>query len=295
MSTCRRSGMVDEAPYRRLATAQIGDHEYRFAPVSADARDDVVPAGLIATRDDDDGARLGERSRNGDAETAGGTRDKCCSALQPRIVWTHESKSDALKMDPQVQNFTAKGRATRQRIIDGAAAEIRVNGAMATTLDDVLARTATSKSQLFHYFPQGKEQLLLAVAEQEAARVLSDQQPHLSQLTSWAAWQRWRDVVVDRYRRQGQQCPLSTVMSEIGRTPGAQAVTSTLIDRWRADIEAGVRIMQRQGKVAESIDASRAAAALLAGIQGGVSVLLNTGDLSYLEAALDVGIAGLRG
>ena len=97
-----------------------------------------------------------------------------------------------------------------------------------------MARTGTSKSQLFHYFPGGKDQLLLAVAEQEAARVLSDQQPHLSQLTSWAAWQRWRDVVVERYRRQGQQCPLSTVMSEIGRTPGAQAVTSTLIDRWRA-------------------------------------------------------------
>ena len=35
-------------------------------------------------------------------------------------------------------------------------------------------------------------------------------------------------------------------------------------------------------------------AALLAGIQGGVSVMLNTGDLSYLEAALDVGIDALR-
>ena len=198
-------------------------------------------------------------------------------------------------MDPQVQTLTAKGRATRQRIIDGAAAEIRLNGATATTLDDVLARTATSKSQLFHYFPRGKEQLLLSVAEQEAARVLSDQQPHLSRLTSWAAWQRWRDVVVDRYRQQGQQCPLSTVMSEIGRTPGAQAVTSTLIERWRGEIEAGVLAMQRQGKIAETVDASRAAAAMLAGIQGGVAVMLSTGDLGYLEAALDVGIAGLRG
>jgi hypothetical protein len=36
------------------------------------------------------------------------------------------------------------------------------------------------------------------------------------------------------------------------------------------------------------------AAALLAGIQGGVGVLLATGDLSYLEAALDVGIESLR-
>jgi AcrR family transcriptional regulator len=198
-------------------------------------------------------------------------------------------------MDSQVQKFTAKGQATRQRIIDGAAAEIRVRGAVATTLDDVMARTATSKSQLFHYFPGGKDQLLLAVAELEAGRVLSDQQPHLSQLTSWAAWQRWRDVVVARYRRQGQQCPLSTVMSEIGRTPGAQAVTSALIEQWRTEIASGVRAMQQQGKIAGSVDPSSAAAALLAGIQGGVLVLLNTGDLGYLEAALDFGIAALRG
>jgi AcrR family transcriptional regulator len=190
--------------------------------------------------------------------------------------------------------LTPKGAATRQRIIDGAAAEIRANGAVITTLEDVMARTGTSKSQLFHYFPDGKEQLLLAVAERESARVISDQQPHLGQLTSWAAWQRWRDVVVERYRSQGQQCPLSTVMSEIGRTPGAQAVTSALVQRWRAEIEQGVRAMQSHGKVAADVDPSRAATALLAGIQGGVLILMSTGDIGYLEAALDVGIAALR-
>lgn len=197
-------------------------------------------------------------------------------------------------MDQQVQKLTPKGAATRQRIVDGAAAEIRVRGAVATTLEDVMAHTGTSKSQVFHYFPRGKEQLLLAVAEQEASRVISDQQPYLGGLTSWAAWQRWRDVVVERYREQGQQCPLSTVMSEIGRTPGAQAVTSALIERWRTEIENGVVAMQRREKVAATVDPAQAAAALLAGIQGGVLVLMSTGDLSYLEAALDVGIDALR-
>jgi hypothetical protein len=72
-------------------------------------------------------------------------------------------------------------------------------------------------------------------------------------------------------------------------------VTGALIERWRSEIEAGVVAMQRQGKIADTVDPERAAAALLAGIQGGVSVLLNTGDLSYLEAALDFGIAALRG
>lgn len=197
-------------------------------------------------------------------------------------------------MDLPVKKLTPKGAATRQRIVDGAAAEILANGAVATTLEDVMARTGTSKSQLFHYFPRGKEQLLLAVAEQESARVISDQQPYLGQLTSWAAWQRWRDVVVERYRRQGQQCPLSTVMSEIGRTPGAQAVTATLVQRWHAEIEHGVTAMQAQGKVTTDVDPARAAAALLAGIQGGVLILLSTGDIGYLESALDVGIAALR-
>lgn len=198
-------------------------------------------------------------------------------------------------MDPQVQSLTRKGAATRQRIIEGAAAEIRDRGVALTTLDDIRARTQTSKSQLFHYFPDGKEQLLLAVAEHEAEQVLADQQPHLGALNSWAAWQRWRDAVVDRYRRQGQSCPLSMLMSEIGRsTPGAQAVTATLMQRWHDEITAGVRSMQGQGKVAGGIDAERSAAALLAGIQGGVGILLATGDLGYLEAALDVGIATLR-
>jgi AcrR family transcriptional regulator len=37
-------------------------------------------------------------------------------------------------------------------------------GIAKATLDDTRARTGTSKSQLFHYFPEGKDALLLAVA-----------------------------------------------------------------------------------------------------------------------------------
>jgi NAD(P)-dependent dehydrogenase (short-subunit alcohol dehydrogenase family) len=42
--------------------------------------------------------------------------------------------------------------------------------------------------------------LLVAVARHEADRVIDDQQPYLGALTSWAAWGRWRDAVVARYR-----------------------------------------------------------------------------------------------
>ncbi|MEV4758471.1 TetR/AcrR family transcriptional regulator [Micromonospora sp. NPDC049559] len=191
--------------------------------------------------------------------------------------------------------LTPKGAATRQRIIEGAAAEIRERGAAATTLDDVRARTGTSKSQLFHYFPDGKEELLLAVARYEADRVLTDQQPQLSDLTSWPTWSAWRDRVVARYLGQGRSCPLNGLVSQLGRTtPGAQAVLTELLHAWQAEITAGIRHMQRIGEVDPGLDAERASAALIAGIQGGVMVMLATGRIGHLEAALDVGIDNLR-
>jgi AcrR family transcriptional regulator len=257
--------------------------------------DDGVAAGLVSPADDDERAVVGECLRDGDAETP---VEPVTSAVRPdsRVSFGLMSPyASPLEMDLQVQKLTAKGRATRQRIIEGAAAEIRARGVALTTLEDVMARTQTSKSQLFHYFPGGKDQLLLAVAAFESQMVIDDQQPHLGALTSWAAWQRWRNAVVERYHRQGQNCPIAVLMSEIGRTtPGAQAVTAELMVKWHGAIAAGIRSMQEQGKVAALVDADRAAAALLAGIQGGVGIMLATGDLSYLEAALDEGIGALR-
>jgi AcrR family transcriptional regulator len=191
--------------------------------------------------------------------------------------------------------LTRKGEATRARIVEGAAEVLRERGVVPTTLDDIRIHTATSKGQLFHYFPDGKEQLLLAVAEFEANRVLDDQEPHLSGLTSWAAWDRWRDVVVERYRRQGESCPLGSLVLQVGRsTPGARAVVLRLLRTWEAALATGIRAMQEQGRLPASLDVDQSAAALLAGIQGGVTIMLSTGESRHLEAALDTGIARLR-
>ncbi|MEU5696162.1 TetR/AcrR family transcriptional regulator [Actinosynnema sp. NPDC020468] len=191
--------------------------------------------------------------------------------------------------------LTAKGAATRRRIVEGAAAEIRERGAAATTLDDICARTSTSKSQIFHYFPDGKEELLLAVAAREADRVLEDQQPHLGDLTKWEAWQEWRDVVVRRYEKQGVHCALGVLITELGRsTPAAQTLTAQLVERWQAALRTGVRHMQDAGLFKPELDADRTAAALLAAVQGGVTILMSTGRVTHLEAALDTSLALLR-
>jgi AcrR family transcriptional regulator len=191
--------------------------------------------------------------------------------------------------------LTPKGRTTRARIVGGAAEVLREQGVSFTTLDDIRARTGTSKSQLFHYFPGGKDELLLAVARFEADRVLEDQQPHLSRLDSWESWQQWRDLVVKRYELQGDHCPLGALFLQAGRTStGARAIVTELMRQWQERLARGVRALQAGGLVAASLDVDRTAAALLAGIQGGVTIMMSTGDSTHLKAALDTGIAHLR-
>jgi len=193
------------------------------------------------------------------------------------------------------KELTAKGKATRNRIVEGTAVVLREKGVSAATLDDVMARTQTSKSQLFHYFPAGKDELLLAVAQYEADQVLEDQQPYLGCLDSCDAWQQWRDVVVDRYEEQGDQCPLGSLFLHLGRsTPGARAIVIELMRRWQASLAAGIRALQAAGYLPAGLDVEHRAAALLAGIQGGVSILQSTGRPDHLRAALDQGIGDLR-
>ncbi|MFG3250480.1 TetR/AcrR family transcriptional regulator [Streptomyces sp. NPDC048187] len=191
--------------------------------------------------------------------------------------------------------LTAKGKATRRRIVEGAAAVLRERGVASTTLDDIMARTATSKSQLFHYFPAGKDELLVEVARFEADQVLADQQPELGRLDSWEAWQRWRDVVVERYEAQGDQCPLGSLFLQIGRsTPGTRAIVVELLRQWQLSLEAGIRSLQASGRLPAGLDVETRAATLLTAVQGGVSILLSTGRSTHLRTALDQGIADLR-
>jgi AcrR family transcriptional regulator len=187
-------------------------------------------------------------------------------------------------------SLTAKGEATRARIVEGAAALVREHGVEHTGLDDIRARTATSKSQLFHYFPEGRAQLMRAVAEHEAAQVLLDQEPELSELGPAESWQAWRDTVVRKYEEQGVHCPLSALTSQLGPSdPGIRPIVADLLGEWHRSLAVGV------ARTSPDADADAVASSLLASVQGGVTLLLATGDSTHLKVALDAAIrsAGL--
>ncbi|MGP4013034.1 TetR family transcriptional regulator C-terminal domain-containing protein [Streptomyces sp. 4N124] len=67
-----------------------------------------------------------------------------------------------------------------------------------------------------------------------------------------------------------------------------------LMRQWQEQLARGMRALQANGLVSSDLDVDRTAAALLAGIQGGVTIMMSTGDSSHLKAALDTGIEHLR-
>ena len=191
--------------------------------------------------------------------------------------------------------LTSKGTATRQRIVAGAAALVRDQGPANVSLDDIRTVTSTSKSQLFHYFPDGKSDLLLAVARYEAQQVLDDQQPMLGQLTSPAAWEAWRDRVIEKYRAQGPGCPLSALTSQLGLAdPVIRDVVTDLYARWHEYLADGVRALVAAGELDPGTDVAGVATTILTAVAGGATLLMATGDISSLETALTAAVGDLR-
>src|ERR1700733_10897923 len=107
-------------------------------------------------------------------------------------------------MAPQL---TARGAATRARIVESAAEQVLAGGVGGTSLDDIRADTETSKSQLFHYFPGGKSELVGAIASFQADRVLAAQEPYLSRLATWDDWRGLLEAGVARLRDAGELSP----------------------------------------------------------------------------------------
>lgn len=192
----------------------------------------------------------------------------------------------------QEANITERGRATRQRIIEATGREILASGIGGTTLDTVRAATLTSKSQLFHYFPGGKAELVREVAIWEGGELLAAQKPYIDDLSSWESWHAWRDALVDYYIGLGRwACPIGSMATQAAMTDPelAQVITDSMTN-WRLSLASGVAKMQSAGEVESDADPQRIAVAILAALQGGLILSQPEKSSWPLEAAIDAAL-----
>jgi len=187
--------------------------------------------------------------------------------------------------------LTARGAATRSRIVDAAADLIYERGVDRTSLDEVMATSGVSKSQLYHYFAD-KDALVLEVIARQTERVLDAQQPHLEALDSLPALRAWRDAIVRLNKAaQGKGCPLGSLASELANDsePARKRLAGSFA-MWRGRIEQGLTKMRECGELAASADPHELALALLSAVQGGLLLAKTTHSSRPLEIALDMAI-----
>jgi TetR/AcrR family transcriptional regulator, transcriptional repressor for nem operon len=188
---------------------------------------------------------------------------------------------------------TARGRATRERIVAAASELIGERGVAETSIDDVLDRAGASKSQLYHYF-QDRAALLRAVVLHNAEAVLSSVG---GPLDNWTSIRASFDSMVElqEERRACGGCPLGTLVGQLVEVDEeARLALADSFDRWEARLRDGLRSMQLHGKLDPGADPDALATATLAAIQGGLLLTQTRRDPRQLAIALDAAYSNLR-
>jgi TetR/AcrR family transcriptional regulator, transcriptional repressor for nem operon len=191
---------------------------------------------------------------------------------------------------------TAKGRATRKRVVAAAAALIREHGVAETSLEDVIERADVSKSQLYLYF-EGRAALLREVVAHNAELVLEAQEPHLYSLESWKAIRAWLDALVELQVTAGARggCPVGSLVGQLAEADEqTRNVLADAFARWEEPLRRGLRSMQECGKLDRRAQPDRLATATLAAIQGGLVLTQSRRDPSQLAIAVEAAYAHLR-
>jgi AcrR family transcriptional regulator len=194
------------------------------------------------------------------------------------------------------RRVTARGAATRARILASAADLTRARGVAATTLEDVRSASGTSKSQLYQHFPD-KEALIVAVVALRRAQVLEREQRQLERLRSLRGLARWRDALVSSNTAVNGAwgCAIGSLANELADSDaGLRTALDDVFDRWQELLAQGLERMRASGVLCADADPRSLATGLMAALQGGYLLARTAGDSAPLAIALDMALDHVR-
>jgi TetR/AcrR family transcriptional repressor of nem operon len=184
--------------------------------------------------------------------------------------------------------------ATRRLILEVGQQEVYLHGFQGAPIDGILRRAGVTKGAFFHHFAS-KTDFGYRLVDEVLAGMIAAQ--WVGPLRSAAdpletiALEFERGVEVLRTRRPILGCPLNNLAQEMNPLDeGFRARTSAVFDLWRATFSDAIGRGQRAGVVRPGIDAADAAHALVAHIEGTLSLARNSQD----PADLTIGARGLR-
>jgi TetR/AcrR family transcriptional repressor of nem operon len=195
--------------------------------------------------------------------------------------------------------LTQKGLATRERIVEAAAAVILERGVAGATNDAVRRVAGISGSQLMHYFPD-KESLVSAVVAWRAKSVMDlTVLAARGGLDTFDGIRAWIDSYLDREEACVAGCSFGSIAGEVMKTQKEiRGQLAAGFDQWEALFRAGFEVMRERGELSPGAEPAVMANVLMAAFQGGMLLSQVAGDAAPLRDALNgalVYLLSLRG
>src|SRR6201988_3561326 len=170
------------------------------------------------------------------------------------------------------RRLTAKGRATRDRIVKVAAELILRDGLSALNMDALRKAASVSGSQLAHYFTD-KQALIRAVVARQIDVVLDfHRQPKLGALDTFDDFERWIDLNM-RYLRRIGYAGTPTYHALAGQLVKSDPATRETLGagywQWVEWLEHTIERMKDRGLLIAKADARQLALVIVSAHQGG--------------------------
>ena len=171
-----------------------------------------------------------------------------------------------------------------------------VRGVGGTTLDDVIAASGVSKSQLYHHF-DGKEALVRAVIEHFGELVLQRERDALGHVSTVTGLRRWRDALVQNNALQhgAYGCALGALASEVSDHDDlARQALSQLFTEWQGLLAGVLRRLQDGGALSPEASVDQLATGLMGALQGGYMLAQTARDVTPMATSLDMALAHIE-
>ena len=191
------------------------------------------------------------------------------------------------------RRLTARGAATKARIVDATASLVYERGIAGTSLDEVMAVTGTSKSQLYHYFAD-KDALIGEVIRAQLGRIIAAQEAAgLHEVSTWEGLHRWCDhfVTATRATEGAGGCPLGSLVGALAdQSEPARRVLAQCFAEWQSYLSEGFTAMRDSGELTAKADPAELALTIMSALQGGLLMAQAMRSARPLELALNMAL-----
>lgn len=190
------------------------------------------------------------------------------------------------------KRLTARGAKTRAKIVAAAADLMYVQGVGTTTLDEVVAASGVSKSQLYHHFT-GKDMLVRAVIELTGERVIQREHAALDHVSTIAGLKRWRDALLQNnsLHHGAYGCALGSLAADVAdHDDVARQTLARLFGEWESLLAAVLQRFRDGGALPPDTSVEQLATGLMGALQGGYLLAQTAHDVGPMRTSITMAL-----